>query len=306
MDLLQEIRELFAVTKKNRAISISSISKEYPAWVLRYDDWFGVGIPFTDEQMVAERFSNVKLWSDTIIVGGDEVPLLLLSSNVESLRYEFATICAQFIDPGKDGVYRLELINNPTDWWRKWKSLLGNSVRDKETYSVLGEMLVYEKLMDMGQSPSWSALKRATHDIELKNSSYEIKTTISRYDMIVTINSQFQFQDTEKEVFLVFCRFEPSSLGVSIDDVLERLVSKGVNRGILNDGLEGLGLEKGCSARVEKYKLLEMKKYKIDEHFPLIHSKSFKNNQYPEHVRQIIYKIELSGLKYENWLTSEN
>jgi hypothetical protein len=294
---------LFAAIKKNRAIPIQSVSNEHPAWVLRYDDWYGVGIPY-EGQTISERFNSVKLWSNTIIIGKYETTLLLLTSKTESLRYEFASICAQFIDPGIDGIYRREITSRPAQWWMKWKSLLGNAVRDKESYSILAEVLVYEKLLDMGENPVWAAINHSTHDIELENCSYEVKSTISRYDTIVHINGQFQLQVDEKNLYLIFVRLEPSVNGQSIDDVLTRLASKGVGREILNDlnkGLEEYGLEKGCSARSEKYKLLEMKKYTVDKSFPAIRPEDFKNNQYPRHIRQITYSVELSGLPCENW-----
>lgn len=302
MDLLAEIRNLFAETKRNQAIAITSIDNNVPAWVLRYDDWYGVGIPMNSDIKILERFSNVKMWSNPMMIGQKETTLLLLTSTIESLRYEFASVCAQFVDPGKEGLERRKLINNPTEWWNRWKTLLGNAVQEKTTYSILGELFTYEKLLKEGHAATWSALKQATHDLETQESSYEVKSTVSRYGASVIMNSQFQLQSTGKDLNLVFCRFEQSDMGNSIADMVDRLAALGVERELLNYGLEKMGLEDGSSARNEKYKLLEMRKYRVDDTFPSISASSFVNNKIPEAVIQIVYTIDLIGLEYENWL----
>lgn len=296
-----DIRNSFAESKRNHAMPIRSLESNFLGWVLRYEDWYGVAIPLNKDLIISERFSNVKLWSHVMSIGGIETPLLLLTSTIESLRYEFASVCTQFVDPGKDGLERYKIINNPSEWWSRWKELLGNSVQEKTTYSVLGEMLAYEMLIIEGKKPNWSALKGSTHDIEMEEASYEIKSTINRYDAIVTINSQFQLQYTGKELNLIFCRFEQSEIGISTLDMVERLVSKGVERELLNKGLNKMGLEQGCSARLEKYKLLEIRKYSVDNSFPTINANSFLDHKLPKGVIQITYKVDLIGLKYENW-----
>jgi hypothetical protein len=292
MNIVMEIRNSFAEAKRNTAIPVCSLDSRFPAWV---------AIPLDQDLVISERFSNVKLWSKDILIGNDERTLLLLTSSIESSRNEFASVCAQFIDPGTGGTERMKLINNPAGWWNKWKTLLGNSVEEKATYSILGEILAYEKLISDGKNPVWSALKRSTHDLEMEDCSFEVKSTINRYETTVTINSQFQIQDTGKETSLIFCRFEPSETGISISDMVDRLVSRGIERELLNNGLEHMSLEEGCSARLEKYRLLEMRKYSINDSFPSINATSFKGDKIPEAVIQIIYKVDLISLEYENW-----
>lgn len=299
MDILQEIRNYFASLKTGHALKIKSLPDEYPAWIIKQNKWYGVGIPYPKDKKVSEKFSSVKLWSDTLIIGQTELNLLILSSSLEQLRYEFASICAHFADPGKLGEYRRELINNPTEWWTKWKLLLGNAVSDKKTYSIIGEMLTLEKLIDSGEKPVWSATKRATHDIELESSCFEVKSTLSRQEMIVTISSQFQLQQSNYNTWLVFCRFEPTNLGVSVDDLVDRLAAKGMSRIELNEALENMGLEEGSSARSEKYKLLEMKKFLIDENFPIIDPNLYSGNT---RIKKITYQIDLQGLDCTDWM----
>jgi len=55
----------------------------------------------------------------------------------------------------------------------------------------------------------------------LNDSTYEVKSTISRYGATVTINSQYQLQATGKKLSLVFCGFEKPLVGTSISDIMK-------------------------------------------------------------------------------------
>lgn len=303
MDLSSEIVQYFAESKKNNAIQLTKLDEMFPAWVVRFDDWYGVGIPFIEDMLISEKFFNVRLISRKLIIGNKEQTLLLLTSTVEALRIEFASICAQFVYPGVNGIERLSIVEDPVSWWKRWRELLGNSVVDKPVYSILGEMLALEQISGIEDFPKWSALTQSTHDIEADNCSYEVKSTINRYDAKVTINSQYQLSiPRDKRLKLIFCRFEMSPIGISISDMVQRLVVKGYEREQLEKGLEKYNLEKGCSARLEKYKLLEMRMYNVDAAFPIITSESFKDSKIPEGISQLTYTVELTGLGYENFI----
>lgn len=301
MDLLYEIRKLFAEVNKNSAMPISMLEVHYPAWAVKYDDWYGVGIPMQQYTPISEKFTNVKMMSKVLKFGNTETTLLLLTSTIESLRYEFATVCAQFIDPGLNGEERNALLSDPVSWFEKWKSLMGNSVRNKTAYDILGELLVYKHLLKSGTPAKWSGINQATHDIESDKCNYEVKSTVQRYGLEVTINSQFQMKDSSIDLNLIFCRLESSLSGISISDIVLDLKTLGVNIEEINIYLGKYDLEEGSSARLEKYKVLEMRKYKVDEHFPAITSKSFVNSKIPESIIQITYTVDLSGIEYESW-----
>jgi hypothetical protein len=228
-----------------------------------------------------------------------EIRLLLLTSTQENYRHEFATICAQFVDPGKDGADRQALQSDPLVWWTRWRDLLGNAVRVKSPYSVLGELITLEQLAISGRSPKWTGIDKATHDISTQDAGYEVKSTISRYETAVTISSQYQLECEGKELYLIFCRFEETMTGRSMVDVVNSLVALGFDRVRLDKGLTNLGFELGCSDRARKYTLLEMRRYTIDDSFPKITSKSFVEGKIPECVVSMTYKINLANLQYE-------
>ena len=75
---------------------------------------------------------------------------------------------------------------------------------------------------------------------------------------------------------------EESLEGVSINDVKAILVSKGYDENKLEIELERQGFEKGTSIRNKKYKVLEKRKYEVNDSFPKIVQESFKDDKYPQ------------------------
>lgn len=292
MEILSDIREHFASVKKGIR-KIESLQTEYPAWSIRDTGWYGIAIPYVYNIDIVENFNNVKLYNDTILLNNREIPMLILACSKENLRYEFATLCEQFVC--KDN--RKSIIDNPNKWWENWRTLLGNVLFNKESYSTLAELIVLEKLILKGETVKWTGVYGATHDIEGNDKSFEVKATTNRYGASITISGQHQLA-SDKELLLYFCRVEKSDLGESIDDVIKRLVLLGYNEEELELALKKIGLERGSSLRKEKYKLLEIREYKIDEYFPKITKDSFKDSKLPKHIEHITYKVNLDGINY--------
>lgn len=305
MDLLQEIRNYFAASTPLSAYKIKSLPAPYDAWVVQINKEYGVTVPLPDgDIIVSERFSNARLWSTSDVnIGGRYGNWLLLTCQDPYYRNEFATLCAQFVDPGENGKDRKALITSPQTWWNKWSYLLGNSISNNTSYSVLGELITVRKLIHSGEKAEWTGGAGGVNDVLTENSRYEVKSTAMRYEETVTISGQFQLEDdANKPLYLIFCRFEPNSLGESIDDVVSDLINLGIQRSKIEEDLEHLGLELGSSARKEKYRLIEMRKYKVDYGFPMITKDSFKDGKYPEAVKQFTYRLSLAGIPFEDFM----
>lgn len=301
MELINRIRESLAQINYHQALPIMPMHVTNSAWVISDKDWFGVAVPNPFGILISERFSNVKIWSAIYDIGGEDISLLLLTSNKVELRYEFASICSEFCDLGENNQRRVDLQHNPFSWWATWRNLLGNAVRIKAPYSLLGEMLVLEQLRKKGIEVKWSALEKATHDIESAEASYEVKSTTMRYESTITINSQYQLFNGAKKLYILFCRFEPSDQGLSIDDMCVRLINTGIVASALDESLKEIGFERGCSARSEKYKLHEIRNYLINDDFPKIDSELFIQKKIPNNITRIVYDVDLNGLPYINF-----
>lgn len=299
MGILEEIREYFASTQ-NGARNIKNLSIKYPAIVIRNNEWYGVAVEFDDTRDISERFANCRLSTRNMAIGGVEKKYLILSCMLESLRYEFATVCAQFVEPGINGVDRKNLMTKPLDWWENWRELMGNEISNKEAYSVIAEMMVLDNLYVNDNTIEWTAVNAGSHDIEGYGSSYEVKSSVKRYGTTITIAGQHQLQSL-KRLQLYFCRLEKSKNGISINDMKSKLVTDGYDKNKLEQQLYQLGYERGASIRDEKYKVLEKRKYEVDDKFPKITQASFKDDHIPDSVIQITYTIDLDGLDYTIW-----
>lgn len=300
MRVIDEIREGFAAITTNGARLITSLPIEYPAYVLRTNDGFGVAIEVNDGVEISERFNSCRFHTGQMRMDGVIKNFLFLDSMFEDYRYEFASLCAEFVEPGKNGECREVVLNNPFSWWERWCELVGNTSSEKRVYNVIAEMVALAERYQLDKTTEWSALKSGSHDIECANESFEVKSTIKRYGSTITISGQHQLQHI-KPLWLYFCRMEESLEGISINDAKNMLVSIGYDANKIEIELERQGFEKGSNIRNKKYKILEKRKYEINDSFPKIVQESFKNDKYPTSIVHIEYTIDLDGIEYTSW-----
>jgi hypothetical protein len=300
MTILDEIRDGFASMTSIGALRIASLPDEYMAYIIRIPDGYGVAIPVNSDMEVAENFNSCKFRTGLLSIGGTPSNYLMLFSAFEEYRYEFASLCAELLSPGENGKDRQKLLDNPLDWWKRWKELVGNDLKERAIYCIIAELLVLEHKLSTDPTAEWAATRKGSHDIECAEESCEVKSTCKRYGAEITIAGQHQLLHN-KPLYLYFLRMEESQEGVSINDMKARLIQAGYNPGKLEIELQQQGLEHGASIRNQKYKTLEKRKYIVDEKFPCITRESFKNNQPPAGITQIVYTVDLDAVKYTGW-----
>lgn len=299
MTLLEEIREYLA-TEVNGARRLTAVDSKYPAWTIRSGEEFGVAVPYSSDEPVAETFASCAIHARNFTIE-DYSRFLVLTSTDETLRYEFSSVCADFADPGRNGEKRIALVSDPFEWWENWRELLGNAVSESKVYSVIGEMMALDSLVRKKKDVIWEAVNGGTHDIESADASYEVKSTLEKYNAQVTISSQNQMDNDRKRLFLYFCRLESSIHGVSINDMVERLATDGYDRTKLEKQLEQMGYEEGSMSRTKRYKCLEKRKYTVDDNFPKITKESFREDKLPRSIVKIDYTVNLDGIDYDRW-----
>lgn len=304
MQIAERIRDNFNRGFFGKSMQIAELPDDYPAWTLKDANWIGVAVPIEHYFEFKESFAEVYLsTSQDVLIDKQSYNLLIIACTSMQLRNEFAVICENFVDPGNNGSKRKQLTEHPENWWNNWKSLLGNKSQTKEAYTVLGELITLERLLKTGNNAVWSGADHATHDIESENFSVEVKSTTSRYGYEATISSIYQMRPADgKKLYLSYVRFEKSELGQSINDMVRRLLTYGVKFEQLEEKLAGQGLERGRTAREQKFKVIEWKRYPVDESFPSITESAFKENSLPKSVVRFKYTIDLSGLEGENLL----
>ena len=273
----------------------------YPAWTIKLQNEYGVAIPIDKTIEVFEKFSGAKLYTDTMIIDENfPVHVLLLTTELSSIKIPFATLCAELILPGEKGQERKEIVENPVLWWEQWKELLGNKNIDDRVYDVLGELMTVLYLSKEGEQPIWNGPCASTYDIDCDETYFEVKSSITRNRRQITLSNHFQLDPPDGKILkLIFCQFEPAQTGYTINSVVEELVQQGYSRDDLNQKLELLGLEKKKSARNRCYDLHSMLMYKIDDKFPAIKESSFVNGVLPVGVESITYTVSLDGVEVE-------
>lgn len=300
MEIIKEIREAFAAIPNPGARKIQSLPNEFPAYVIRISDGYGVAIQVNDKMEVSEKFNSCRFHTGYISIDGHMRNYLILRSAFEEYRYEFASLCAEFIDPGEQGKNRKEILTDPYVWWAKWKELVGNTNKEMRAYNVIAEMMVLLYKFRTDSTTEWAATRISSHDIECSDESCEVKSTIKRYGTEITISSQYQLEH-KKRLFIYFCKLEESLEGISINGMKNKLVEAGYDEGKLESELEKQGFERGTNIRNKKYKILEKRKYEVDDRFPRIVQTSFKEDKYPDYITHIEYTIDLEGITYTEW-----
>jgi len=304
MSILEEIKIKFSSIKPNTIIEIKNSLEEYKFYIIRTFDNYGVAVEYLKDDEIYEVFSNAKL--ETIVLRYEvdnefqNKKFLYFNSSNFTLRNEFAVICKHFVDPGKNGENRKSLLNSPFEWWESWKSLLGNAERNINSYSILAELLVLKHLYQKYKDIQWTAISNGTHDFETEEFSVEVKSTLKKYDLTISINSQNQLH-SEKPIYLYFCRFEKSSLGICINDVVKKLVDLGYSSEKLENQLSLIGFKRGKKARTDKYVVRDKRKFIIDERFPKVSIEDINDEHIRSKILKLVYTIDLGGIEYSEW-----
>lgn len=308
MELADQIRKKFANLTSGKASKLEGFPEEMSSWTIKMRSSYAVGFEIDENVKVNESFANVSFYTDWFKVGSEEKYLLLLASDDEQLRNEFAGICALFLEAGPNGEMRKELINNPIQWWKNWKNLIGNKNVENSVHGVLGELvtLYYIKktvVLDL-TAENWTGPKGNSFDIQTQNKNFEVKSTLIKYNNIVTISGQYQL-NPNSDLSLIFVKFEEPGKGsggtglISIDSMLEMLAELGMDYSTLNKNVSKLGYKENSLDRKKVFRILEIRKYPVDDNFPYINIDKLSNVNKREHIIQISYKIDLNGIDYE-------
>lgn len=179
MDIVERIKNNFNKGFFGKGMLIPELPEEFPAWTFKQNDWVAVAVPINTYVPFSEAFSQVRIsTSKRVCIGDTEYNILMLQCFAMDSRNEFAAMCKQFVDPGPDGQLRKKLIEEPTEWWKNWKDMLGNVSSDRAPYDILGELIVVEQQLLAGKNPVWAGIDHATNDVEMDDSSIERKSDL--------------------------------------------------------------------------------------------------------------------------------
>lgn len=297
MSHLEEIRVELASIAPGYKARLRGFPENAAAWVLRSDAntsgvFFCLPIEF-QTTVVYEEFSNIRLESLDIQVDGKQQTCLALHCLDHSRREMFALVCADFLDPNR----RQVISENPSTWWSEWSELLGNSNKEQSPHSIVAELLVLNRMTELGLPMSWSGPNGSTHDLVGKEFDFEVKSTLKRQGKRVTISSEHQLSIASgKRLFLAFLRLEFHSGGESINSLVRRLDRLGWRNPSTETNLSKMSCQMGKGIRNISYLLHEAELYEVTDSFPKISPKVFINGVLPKGVENISYEVDLSLL----------
>lgn len=298
-NLVNQIKLHFSSTRNG--IRLLEVSKDNKTYTIKEEFSYGVGVLNENNVVVNEKFSNVSLYTKTYIFNGEEINLIVLSSTLFSHHLEFSYLCAQFVTHGVNNENRKQLTEEPLLWCEKWGELLGNSIKSQTASALIGELYVYYLEVFNKQKTEWLGPESASHDLQNENYHIEVKSTQSKYKNEITISSQFQLQ-RDVDLYIAFIKLEESMDGYSINSLLDKLEDLGEDRTSINRMVLKLGFENGASVRdTKKYRVNELRYYKVDENFPQITAEVFKGRKFPNRIKKIVYDVDLEGIEYDVW-----
>ncbi len=147
----------------------------------------------------------------------------------------------------------------------------------------------------------WGASNKSSYDISGVKTAWEIKSTTNRYDNIINISSHFQLEASENiNLFLIFFRFEESMSGLSLNDIINKLIYIGYNYNDLENHMTNLGFENGSHERKIKYIMHEVRQYFVDDEFPKITASMFIGSKIHPAIKKISYQIDLTNIEYDS------
>ena len=160
---------------------------------------------------------------------------------------------------------------------------------------MLGELISFWLCLKEDPTSQWCGNSFGTHDIEAKKFSAEVKSTTQKYGTVIHVNSQYQLKKENNPLYLYFCRFEKSLDGISINEIIEKFDRH--QSYFIKEEIKKMGYKLENHIFNEKYKILEIKKYYVDERFPFFDSKKYNDNTFFDCVLKMEYTVSLDGLE---------
>lgn len=308
---LNDIRSRFAGMRCNTASEVSGLEKNCRAWLVYTNGKIGAAVPCDTvfDQGFFAQFSEIKIEyvKEMRIDSTGYAVLFLYVEHDEVTREElsdFASICADFIDPGINGEKRQNLVKDPGGWWLRMRHIMGNRSVDKQIYSIVGELIIYDYLLQQHKKRiNWTGNKKRRVDFKTGKETYEVKTTLQRYGSTITVHGQFQMDSLKEEVVqkLEFCRLEETpDTGISVNNLLPRLGQHGADSSVISGVLAKMGFPPGSLDRKKTFSILEIREYDVDSHFPVITNNSFVNGKLPDGIVRVEYSVDLENLPYRS------
>ncbi len=170
------------------------------------------------------------------------LPVVGITKNVrlklegENYTDIFLTICSDLAEsldlrPHNE---RYSVFNEFLERWTSFFERAGTEgLKSNSQRGLFGELFWLEKLIDTGIAPysalnSWKGCQRAYHDFEINGRVVEVKTTMTKSPVKVTINNERQLDERGLESLhlLVISLIKSESGGLSLPELISGIIEK--------------------------------------------------------------------------------
>ncbi|KRB77980.1 hypothetical protein ASE01_07330 [Nocardioides sp. Root190] len=240
--------------------------------------------------------------------GSSYADWLMVTCQDSSLRDTFFGLCNAVMDRLGSLPADLDPVVEAMDVVKRWKALMetvsGDLLGVEQCAGLLVELHAMEELAARYGGAqallAWSAGDRSRVDFRLPRSGVEVKATLQREQFKVTVHGLLQMDETQVGSLRLFAQqleHVPSG-GESIPDVVDRLVSVGVDAAELRSGLAGVGfLPKDEELyRAVRFKVLDERSLLVGPSTPRIVPSTLANPDLTGHVSGVAYQLNLSSL----------
>jgi hypothetical protein len=244
-----------------------------------------------------------KLFNDGVFYSElrQNVDLLYFEITVLNIDFKdnFIMIVSDIIFKCFESKHSFKLVIERYQSWRDFIKLLS---LPKTDVGLLGELFLLNYLIDknIANVNSWTGPEFSTHDFNLGDKFVEVKTTATKYKNLISINGVMQL-DEDDSLALCYVRVEKNmangnSLKELVKEISEKLNS--VDRATFNNKLKRFNTI--IENSTEKFSVSKVSVYDVDDEFPKINERSFKNNRVPRGISYLSYMVDLSNLKYQD------
>jgi hypothetical protein len=220
----------------------------------------------------------------------------------EPLEPIFAQVCLDVINfaagsgtPGKAARERF-------DRWRLMMAMRRSSkLSQSALIGLFGELTTLKAIVASAVVPStdfWTGPERALHDFVLGEYAIEVKSTVSRNEILIEIHGAHQLDSSNlKVLWLTVHQLQRSGVGLTIDELLEEIVALGVDRIALYEKCSHVGYEWVESDKYfnDRFIVWNTNWYHVNHDFPKITPTSFQSDEIPAGVTRLRYSVDLTG-----------
>lgn len=231
--------------------------------------------------------------------GNNSQLLFLACSRMDSIPL-FSRMCVSIIERLDCNLDNAEAIITVSEECKVWKEVFRKE-REPELIGLIGELIVYKKLLSNGKEPIWQYPNKTIQDFRLSKSKLlEVKTTTIRSNNQISIHGILQLDVPRgQDLFLAFVRLE--RVQSDGDYSIEKLTTSIPESCFTDEQKDALNQINIDDKRASFNSIDEIGVYTIDNEFPRIIPDSRKLLQSGENIIDVDYTLDLTNLKKESF-----